>query len=122
MTDHKFTVNGQDFSALVHKNGIRTYLEPVYSGEMTTLSGVRRRAVRRYRGLLHVVLNDIPGQQSAALCAALLQEPLTIGYHSFQRGRDVYETMTLEPFARQRLLRDAGEDWMAGVTLKFEQE
>ena len=122
MTDLTFKVNGQDFSALVHKDGIRTYLEPVYSGEITNLAKVRRRALKRYRGVLHVTLNDLEESQSKALCAALLLEPLSISYYSFQRGRVVTETMALDPFAREQLLQDAGERWIAGVTLKFEQD
>lgn len=122
MTDLTFKVNGQDFSALVYKNGIRTYLEPIYSGEIITLDKVRRRALKRYRGVLHVTLNDLEEKQSSALCAALLADRLDVSYYSFQRGQVVTETMSLEPFAREQILQDAGERWLAGVTLKFEQD
>lgn len=122
MTDLTFKVNGKDFSHLVHKNGIRTYLEPVYSGEITTLDKVRRRVLKRYRGGVHVTLNDVEASQSAELCAELVKVPVTIGYYSFQRAKYVEESMTLDSFARERLLKDAGEDWIAGVTMKFEQE
>ena len=121
MTDLTFEVNGRDFSALVHKNGIRTHLEPVYSGEITTLAKVRRQALKRWRGILHVTLNDLAEKDSAALCQALMEWPLTVRYYSWQRRQVVSENMTLDPFAREQLLRDAGERWVSGVTLKFEQ-
>ena len=122
MTDLAFKVNGQDFSALVHKNGIRTYLEPIYSGEITTLAKVRRRVLRRWRGVLHVTLNDLEETQSAQLCAALMNDPLSVTYYSYQRRSVVTENMSLEPYSREQILRDAGERWLAGVTLKFEQD
>lgn len=122
MTDLTFEVNGTDFSALVHKNGIRTYLEPVYSGEITTLAKVRRRSLKRWRGILHVTLNDLAEKDSAALCAALMAYPLQVRYYCWQRRQVVTEAMSLDPFAREQLLRDAGERWIAGVTLKFEQD
>lgn len=122
MTDLTFEVNGQDFSALVHKNGIRTFLEPVYSGEITTLAKVRRRAFKRWRGILHVTLNDLEEKDSARLCQALLNYPLTVRYYCWQRQQVVSEVMSLDPYAREQLLRDAGERWLAGVTLKFEQD
>lgn len=122
MTDLKFEVNGVSFAHLVHKNGIRTYLTPVYSGEITTLNGVRKAALLRYRGELHVTLNDLDEDDSADLCAALLAEPLQIGYFSFQRNTEVTEQMRLEPYAREQLMRDAGTRVLAGVTLKFEQD
>lgn len=122
MTDLKFEVNGVSFASLVHKNGIRTYLEPVYSGQITTLDGVRKAALVRYRGLLHVTLNDLDEADSASLCAALLAEPLVITYFSFQRGAEVTEQMRLESFAREQLMRDGGTRVLAGVTLKFEQD
>lgn len=121
MTDLKFLINGQDFSALVHKNGYRTYLDPVYSGEITTLDGVRRAALLRYRGRLHIILNDLDEEDSARLCAALLADPITVTYHSFQRNTDVTQSMWLDPFARELLMQDAGTRVLAGVTLKFEQ-
>ena len=122
MTDLTFEVNGQDFSALVHKDGIRTYLDPVYSGEITTLAKVRRRSLKRYRGVLHVTLNDLEEKESTALCAALMAYPLQVTYYSLQRRRVVTESMSLEPYALEQLLQDAGERWLAGVTLKFEQD
>jgi len=122
MTDWKFEINGVSFADLVHKNGIRTYLEPVYSGEITTLDGVRKAALQRYRGGLHVTLNDLDEADSARLCAALLAEPLVVTYFSFQRSAEVTQTMRLEPFAREQLMRDAGTRVLAGVTLKFEQD
>lgn len=122
MTDLKFEVNGVSFARLVHKNGYRTYLDPVYSGEVTTLDGVRKAALKRYRGTLHVTLNDLDEDDSAQLCAALLADPLEVTYHSFQRNADVTERMWLEGYAREQLMRDAGTRVLAGVTLKFEQE
>lgn len=122
MTDLRFRINGQDFAALVNKNGYRTFLDPVYSGEITTLDGTRRAALLRYRGRLHVTLNDLEESESAALCAALLQEPLTVEYYSFQRRSNVVQQMRVEPYARAQLLRDAGERWISGVMLKFEQD
>lgn len=122
MTDLTFKINGQDFSALVHKNGYRTYLDPVYSGEITTLDGVRRAALLRRRGRLHITLNDLDEEDSARLCAALLAEPVSVTYHSFQRDADVTEQMRLDPYAREMLMRDAGTRVLAGGTLKFEQD
>ena len=122
MTDLKFEVNGVSFARLVHKNGIRTYLEPIYSGQITTLDGVRKAALLRYRGLLHVTLNDLDEADSARLCAALLAEPLVITYFSFQRNMEVTEQMRLESYAREQLMRDGGTRVLAGVTLKFEQD
>lgn len=122
MTDLRFKINGQDFAALVYKNGYRTFLDPVYSGEITTLDGVRRAALLRYRGRLHVTLNDLDESESAELCAALLQEPLRVEYYSFQRRANVTQQMRVEPFARAQLMNDAGTRVLAGVTLKFEQD
>ena len=122
MTDLTFKVNGQDFSALVHKNGIRTYLDPVYSREITTLNKVRRRILRRYRGILHVTLNDLEDKEVSRLYAALMSWPLEVTYYSFQRQKVVTETMSLEPYAAAQLLKSQNERWLSGVTLEFEQE
>lgn len=122
MTDLTFKVNGQDFSALVHKNGIRTYLEPVYSGEITTLDKVRRRTLKRRRGILHVTLNDLEENEAEDLCAALMLEPLSVTYYSFQRRQQVTEIMSLSPYALEQLLMDGGSRILSGVTLKFEQD
>ena len=122
MTDLTFKINGQDFSALVHKNGIRTFLEPVYSGEIITLDKVRRRALKRFRGILHVTLNDLEETESARLCAALTDHPLQVQYYCWQTRQVVTQYMSVEPFAREQLLRDAGERWIAGVTLQFEED
>lgn len=122
MTDRPFSVNGVDFRALVHENGIRTYLEPVYSKEITNLAKVRRRVLVRYRGVAHVPLNDLEESDVDALCAELTKPPLTVTYYSRQRRRVVTETMSLDPYVLEQLLQDAGERWIAGVTLKFEQD
>lgn len=122
MTDLSFEINGVSFARLVHKNGIRTYLEPVYAGQVTTLDGVRRAALKRYRAALHVTLNDLDEVDSAALCAALLADPLEVTYFSWQRNATVTQTMRLEPYAREQLMRDGGVRVLAGVTLKFEQD
>lgn len=122
MTDLTFKVNGQDFSSLVHKNGIRTYLEPVYSGEITTLDKVRRRALKRRRGILHVTLNDLEESDAEDLCAALMLDPLRVTYYSFQRRQHVTELMSLSPYALEQLLQDGESRILSGVTLKFEQD
>ena len=121
MTDLAFSINGVDFRSAVNKNGYKTFLPPVYGAEMTTLSGVRVRPVQRYRGELHVVLNDLEAAQAAQLGLALLADPLQVTYFSFQRGKTVTETMQLENYALAQLLKDGGERWLTGVTLKFEQ-
>ena len=122
MTDLTFTVNGKDFSALVHRDGIKTFLEPVYSSEITTLNKIRRRMLVRYRGVVHIKLNDLEQGESEELCAELMKWPLVIGYYSFQRRRVVTETMSLDPYAVVQLFRNEDERWLSGTTLKFEQE
>ena len=122
MTDLRFLVNGVDFSRLVHKNGIRTYMDPVFDGQITTLAGVRKAALRRYRAILHVTLNDLEQSESAKLSRALLAWPLEITYFNLQRNEEVTQTMRLEGYPRERLLQDGGENWLSGTTLKFEQE
>lgn len=121
MIDLPFALNGIDFRSAVNKNSYKTFLEPVYAGEMETLGKVRIRPLKRYRGGLHVGLNDLEENESARMSAELMRDPVTVTYYSFQRRRTVTETMQLEPYARAQLLQDGGERWLEGVTLKFEQ-
>ena len=65
MTDLPFALNGIDFRSAVNKNSYKTFLEPVYAGEMETLGKVRIRPLKRYRGGLHVGLNDLEENESA---------------------------------------------------------
>ena len=121
MTDLAFAVNGVDFSALVHKNGYATDLEPVYAGQYTDLNQVDHYILKRYRGIFCPTLNDLEAQQSLELCDELLKPQLNVTYFSFQRGRVVTEAMRLTSIPREQLMRTRSRRWLAGVTLRFEQ-
>ena len=45
----------------------------------------------------------------------------SIGYHSFQLGEDVTETMELSNMPMETLAKATGVQWLQGVELVFQQ-
>lgn len=121
MTDYCFTINGVDFRSLVNKHHYETDRVPVVAWKITDLDGVDHQVVQRWRGKLKVGLNDLTADESSAICAALMETPLSIRYHSFQLGADTTEEMRITSMPVAHLLKSAGQNWHAGVTLSFEQ-
>ena len=122
MTKYPFKLNGKDFSRLVHKFGYQTERRPVFASRYEDLDGRTRSIVGHWSGVLSIQLNDIPAADAAALGAELLTAPLEVTYYSFQLKREVTERMMVENFPLALKLATAATDWLAGVTLKFEEE
>lgn len=121
MTDLLFDVNGVDCSALVHKYGYQTESVPVWSRTVTTLDKREIKKLMRRRGVLTVKLNDAPEEQVAAFFAAMRTMPATVGYHRFQTGSDVTQTMTTDSAPLALLLKDGDTRWLEGFTMTFEE-
>lgn len=121
MTNYLFTINGVDFSDVVHKYGYQTDLVPVYSKRVTTLDKVDHEVVVRRRGGLTITSNPLKRERAKELAAALSSLPGQIGYHSFQLGRDVTQRMRVTGIPMELVLKTPETDWVSGVTLTFEQ-
>ena len=121
MTKFPFTVNGVDFSDVVHKYGYRTNRMPVYSRRVTTLDGVDHYSLIRTKGYLELRLNPVPKERALAFCEALQQLPAEISYHSFQTGMTETESMTVAGMPFGLLAIIGKKDWLDGETIAFEQ-
>ena len=121
MTKFPFTVNGVDFSALVHKRGYATNRVAVYSDTVTTLDGVDHASLLRTKGILTVTLNPAEKSKMLELAEALKTLPAVVSYHSFQTGMTETETMTIAELPMALLLSSAGKDWVGGFELTFRQ-
>lgn len=121
MTHFPFSVNGVDFSALVHKRGYKTNRVPVYSPKVTTLDGRDHFTQIRTKGVLTVTLNPAEKSKMLALTEELQTMPVRVRYHSFQTGMTETETMVVQDMSLALLLSAAGKDWLGGVELTFEQ-
>lgn len=121
MTRFKFTVNGIDFSDIVHKYGYTTDRVPVYGPTVTTIDGVDHLRLIRTKGMLKVPLNPNSESRVAAFCAELQKLPADVEYHSFQAGVDVSETMKLTSMSAEFVLGTPSTNWVAGTTITFEQ-
>ena len=121
MTKFPFTVNGADFSDIVHKYGYRTDRTPVFSKKVTTLDGVDHYSLIRTKGYLELRLNPVPKERALAFCEALQTLPAEISYHSFQTGMTETETMTAAgaPFGLFAII--GKKDWLGGEYIAFEQ-
>ena len=121
MTKFPFTVNGQDFSDIVHKYGYRTDRIPVFAKKVTTLNGVDRLFLKRTKGYLELRLNPVPRSRALDFCEALRELPVQVTYLSFQTGMIETETMTVSgmPFSLFAVIN--GKDWMGGETVIFEE-
>lgn len=121
MTHFPFSVNGVDFSGLVHKRGYRTNRVPVYSGKITTLDGRDHFNQIRTKGVLTVTLNPADKSRMLELMEELQTMPVRVRYHSFQTGMTETEKMVVQDMSMALLLSTAGKDWLGGVELTFEQ-
>ena len=121
MTKFPFTVNGVDFSDVVHKYGYRTNRMPVYSRRVTTLDGVDHYSLIRTKGYLELRLNPVSKERALAFCEALQQLPAEIIYHSFQTGMPETETMTVAGMPFGLLAIIGKKDWLDGEIIAFEQ-
>ena len=121
MTHFPFSVNGVDFSALIHKRGYKTNRVPVYSDSVTTLDGKDHYNLIRTKGVLAVTLNPAEKSKMLALMEELQIQPVRVRYHSFQTGMTETETMVVQDMSMALLLSTAGKDWLGGAELVFEQ-
>ena len=121
MTSLKFTVNNNDFSAFVERDGYSTKLVPVYGESIQTLDGVGHTSLLRKKGVLTVQLNPQTAADTALICAQLLESPCEVGYHCLQRNQDVTALMTIDSVTANFLSRCKylGKDWneIGSITL-----
>jgi len=87
-----FTINSHDYKGIVTSNSYKTTLDPVTISR-TDLDGVDHVLVVRHRGGVKVNINPCDVATRTQLCNDLMAAPVSVTYHSFQRGIDVTETM-----------------------------
>ncbi len=122
MTKLPFTINGEDFSDIVHKYGYTTDTVPVYSRVVTTMDQVDHQTLIRMRGRLNIRTNPVREERAEAFCSALRSLPATVAYYSFQSGQIVEQTMRLTGSISLSLALWNGDvKWLDGVPLTFEQ-
>ena len=122
MTKLPFTINGEDFSDIVHKYGYATDTIPVYSRVVTTMDQVDHQKLVRMRGGLNIRTNPVKAERAAAFCSALRSLPARITYYSFQSGQIVEQTMRLTgSIPRSLALWNGDVKWLDGIPITFEQ-
>lgn len=121
MTKYLFTVNGKDFSDLVEKYGYETALIPVFTRSITTLDKVEHTKMVRQRGQLNLQLNPVMEQRIKELTAELSSMPVEIGYHNFQLGQDVIQTMKTEGIRSGIALITQSRDWLTIDSITFDE-
>ncbi len=119
MTDLTFIVNSRDYSDVVDAHNYQTGLTPVEGSRYTDLDKVEHVAVARHRGSLAVKVNPLCGDRLAALCADLAAAPVTVTYYSFQRGRDVTETMMPDDTTVKDAFRFLNKRYAEGFSIKL---
>lgn len=122
MTSFTFKINGEDFTDCVNKNSYATDYKAIESKRITTLDGVDHVQVVRYRGSLTVGINPLSKTRFAQLCTALAAPNLEISYHSFQRGGDVLENMTLQSMPGAYAMTSCDTTLISAMTLSFVQK
>lgn len=121
MTNLPFTINGVDFSDVVHKYGYATDSIPVYSRTITTLDGVDHCNLIRMRGVLTITTNPVSEARAAAFCSALQSLPAAISYYCFQTGKTVTQTMRASGMPLALTLQNGAARWLSGMEISFEQ-
>lgn len=121
MNKFRFTVNGKDFSDIVHKYGYETALIPVFSKTVTTLDKVDHVCVVRWRGQLTVRINPVPAERFAEFCSELVMLPGLVGYHNFQNGYDVEKTMKVNDLHMALALITSATDYVDGSSITFDE-
>lgn len=121
MNRYCFTVNGKDFSDVVEKYGYETNLIPVYSKTVTTLDKVDHMCLVRMRGQLTVRVNSISAERAKDLSAELSSLPASIGYHSFQIGTDVEQTMRISGLPMGITLITPTTVFLDGASITFDE-
>lgn len=121
MNKYLFTINGKDFSPLVHKYGYETALIPVFSRSVTTLDKVDHMRLIRMRGQLTVRLNPTSEAQIKAFAAELSSLPAAVGYHNFQLGKDVTQNMKISDLRAALALITPSTDWMTASSITFDE-
>lgn len=122
MTKLPFTINGEDFSDIVHKYGYATDTIPIYSRVITTMDQVDHQSLVRMRGALNIRTNPVQADRAAAFCSALKSLPAKVTYYSFQSGQLVEQTMRLMGSLPLSLaLWNGDTKWLDGLSLTLEQ-
>ncbi len=119
MTDLSFTINSHDYSGLVDVHNYQTGLTPVEGSRYTDLDKIEHVAIVRHRGTLTVKINPVDEDRLAALCADLINSPLTVTYYSFQRGQNVTETMMPDSSTVKDAFRFLNKKYVDGFSIKL---